>query len=77
MKEDLKQLSLALAKTKGLVKNNKVSDERRELVTNIIYRLQDGFNSLKKDASLFRQAPPSKELDIKNYLLLCPKRVLE
>ena len=39
VKEDLKQLSLALAKTKGLVKNNKVSDERRELVTNIIYRL--------------------------------------
>lgn len=76
MKEDLKQLSLALAKIKGLVKN-KVSDERRELVTNIIYRLQDGFNSLKKDASLFRQAPPSKELDIKNYLLLLPKRVLE
>lgn len=64
LKEDLGQLSTTLRKTRGLVKN-KASDEKRELVTNITYRLQDGFNFLKKDISLFSKAPSSKELDIK------------
>ncbi|MCT4634630.1 MAG: hypothetical protein N4A31_00065 [Rickettsiales bacterium] len=63
LKEDLNQLSTSLRKTRGLVKN-KSSDEKRELVTNIVYRLQDNFYSLKKDASLFIQTPSLKELDI-------------
>lgn len=63
LKDDLVQLSTTLSKTRGLVKN-KASDEKRELVTNLVYRLQDNFHSLKKDANLFSQAPSLGELDI-------------